>query len=331
MFARQGASLATREGRDAFDTEAAALIRAGDYKRANAFFLAALRAAGGHYYRLCHAIADRYVGLEGWDDLFADFELHARRGLRITALGIHLSGHGDGPEPALQTGYYTGPRFDGGDAKLQALLEPHHHGEGLAFAALATRPLMLSGLSSIYRALRASPSLHWNAFDRASPPADFAGVTAAKWYVAFRIHHAIKRDLDKHGLPKSIPVLVGAGDFGVSFGAVYRAERGSPRQREVAKILERRAKTAARDHARHTDEFVRQFRQRRADVRGWRTDHNPDERQTYIGFVEANEKLILDTLGLSTVRPTWKMEDPEFAAFLEKLRANRAARRAHRS
>jgi len=321
MFGRKKIDLSPPRALETFEAEIAASLRNLDFDETGKRLLAALGDCHSGYASLCKRIADRYVAVDGWDALWADLHVLKQKGTAVTAIGIDLSGYGDGPEPVLETAVYDDGAFPFSAADRPALLAASDGKRPWTGAFIeAPHRLAVRGLASVHKVIAPLHSLDHSH--------DKAAVRLAWWYVAFRVHHAIRRDLEKQGLPYSMPVIVGDHGFGIGFHSVYMARPGASRDRQVTEILKRRAKQAARAYEQRTEEIVRDLRERRRSYLTWRIDHNPAQRETYRGFMEAREAMTFKMLEIAVDRPTWRMDNPAFEAVLAEVRAARARRHA---
>ncbi len=122
-----------------------------------------------------------------------------------------------------------------------------------------------------------------------------------------------------------MPIIVGEHDFGPSFASVYMVEKICDAHEATSKALAQRSADTGAQAARITEEFVQNFRERRKALQDWPFYRNPFRRRRYIDLISAHEALILKISGVSVDRPSWKMSDGGFDAFVARFRAARAA------
>jgi hypothetical protein len=323
LFGARKPDLSTRDAFGAFEDEVAALIRAFAFDQAGRLLLNAM---SGFVEKACRRIANSYVAIDGWDEVWADMANPRRDGGHITAFGIDLSGYGDGPEPVLECAMYGDDAFDFKAATRESLIAAMDGGP--AWNRRHTPPwtgnfidssarLQVRGLSGVVRALAHCP--------QSGPGA--AGSALAKWYIVLRVHHAIARDLKKRGMPRAMPILIGDHGFGPGLQSVYMAQTGASRDKAVAAILQTRARRSAKAFDRQTDEMLSEFRFRRKSVRNWPAGLNPDKRRMFVDLAEMRERLALSALHLPPHAPGWELDDAAFKALLEDIRAARLRHR----
>jgi hypothetical protein len=245
FFGRKKPDFSTREARAAFEDELTGYIRALDFDKADKLILSNMDAWGGPFRDACKRIADSYVALDGWDEIWADIQTSNARGARITALGIDLSGYGDGKEPLLECALYSdGAHAFSTSSRIDLLQDIDHNNSPWRgrFNAGDDSQLEVRNLAGVYKLVKPAECLYWNGFGPA--PKDFTPAVLARWYIVLRVHHAIHRDLAKRGMPYAMPVIVGDHGFGVHFGSAYMAAQGKPRDREVGNILKARGRNA---------------------------------------------------------------------------------------
>jgi hypothetical protein len=314
------------DGTAAFESRAAAAIRARDFKAATLLFLKAMK--GTPFFAPCRRVANEYVGINGWPEAVADLIRLTKKGAAVTALGLDITDHNDGAEPALEVAYYDDKyfRFSGSIEDVRRAASGYGAPWQGSFLDMG-EPLIFRGLADVHQAVKSYPHRFKTLRAGEAPPRHYAGFLAANWYLYFRIHHAIERDLKKGALDRPLVVVVAEHDFGPYFGDVYVSEASAKAGQAAARVGAARDKKNLAAYDRITAELLDELRRRRRDIRGWPEAHNGDKRQAYIDYVEASEAMRLSILDLPSTTPSWKMNDAEFRRLLATVKAAREARK----
>lgn len=309
----------------AFAIDAAAAIRSQDFKRATAFFLRAMK--GSPFFAPARKIAGAYIGLTGWEAISGALVRFDAKGVRITALGLNITGHNEGPDPMLEIAFYDDGSFPFSrgldDLRRACDVDPHPwQGCFIDVGGLMT----VRGMNALYGLIASYPHRYEPARPGAAPK-DYDGFSAALWYLYFRIHHAVARDAGKAGLPFAMPVVVGEHDFGPSFTGAYPAIASGKRLGEGEKAERERAKRALAAYDRHTEEMIAELKRNRAELKNWRESPGDDKRANYAAFIEVKEANRLSILELPKLKPSWRMDEAEFRRLIDAVRAAREARK----
>ncbi len=309
----------------AFEIDAAAMIRSHDFKKATAFFLGAMK--GSPFFAPGRKIAGEYIGLTGWEAISGALVRFEAKGARITALGLNVTGHNEGPDPLLEAAFYDDTSFPFSrslDDVRRACDASPHPWQG-RFVDTGD-PMTVRGMTALYGLVASYPHRYEQVGPGAAPK-DYAGFFAALWYLYFRIHHAVARDAAKAGLPYAMPIVVGEHDFGPAFTSAYPAVASGKRLGEGQKAESVRAKRALAAYDRHTEDMIATLKRNRAELKTWRERPGDDKRQNYVAYVESSEALTLSILELPKSKPSWQMDESEFRRLVEAVRAARESRK----
>ena len=139
-----------------------------------------------------------------------------------------------------------------------------------------------------------------------------------------RYHRAVKRYLDREGLARRLPVIVGSHDAGPFLEAVYypapsreSAEEAEARM-EAAREARRREWRAEKERRLwETADSMREMRKAIRETRFWPSPQMRRLRDYY----EAKETLVADMNRLGPPpRPSWRIaDDAEFERFLKRF------------
>ena len=149
------------------------------------------------------------------------------------------------------------------------------------------------------------------------------GAFLAGWLRHLRVHQGVKRNLERHGLSRNVPVIVGTNEVSPYFTAIYYPARLADygAAAEHSRAESERGHRAA--YAAHTEDQVARWREQREAIRSWSPRVNPDKRQTYVEFVEATEKAVRRDMPLAAFGPGHTLSDAEFERMLLTYRHHR--------
>jgi hypothetical protein len=314
--------LVVRDSRLQLEVYFAGLIRAGSFDALDAELADQIAANPSRFDAVSRAAGP--ASIHGWDELYADIAALDAKGEQVTAIGIDLTGHGEGDEPEFEVSFYDDSSFafsGATHADLLAASEGYSTEWQGCFLDIGNM-LEVRGLAPLHRALREYPH-RWNT-PGAELPEDYAGFVLAQWMLYLRVHQALAAALAEQGLPRPMPVVVGEHDFGPTCHATYMVDRIADNAAATARILEERDAASAQAYDRNTERMIAETRERRAVVRYWFWWRNRKERKTSIELAEAQEKLLFD--GVVSTRgqqPVWRLSDREFETFLDRFREHR--------
>jgi hypothetical protein len=309
-----------------FETAAAAMIRGGDFKATTLFFLKAMQ--GSPFAGPAKRVANTFIGVDGWEAAAADIAKLAAKGKTVTAIGLDLTGHNEGPDPALEFALYDDHAFRFSGSLQEARDKAATYGAPWLGCFSGTGDYFtIRNIRELYAAIQKSPDRYLDYGQIKDPSKAQRGLLAAIWYLYFRIHHAIIRDISKGALPVAIKVVVGQHDFGPWFADVYAAEGSARAARAGERVAADRQKAHARAYDRQTDEIIADFKRWRADLRGWKVGHNEDKRLTYAEYLKARSLMTLTAIGLPEAPPVWEMDDRAFRMLLDNVKRARETRK----
>lgn len=310
----------------AIEARTAALLRAADFTAASRLLSAKTAKYGAAYEPICRKLADRFVAVEGWDDAFADHQELTSKGNTPAAFGMDVSASDEG-DIRLGCRWYGSSAYRFSGAGREELLRefdggaPKWKGRSLADGS----PLAVSNLAPLCKALAADPNRFREARRDEEATAEYAACRLGTWTLYLRAHWAIKQRIDKSGLPRAMPVLVGEHGFGPpSFASVYLAEGRSGYEADVARILEARRRDSTTDYDRDTDKMIADLTERRRSIRSWPEDRDPDKRRAFIEFARAHDALVLGALTISSRKAAAEMDEGEFRQLLSAIRQARS-------
>jgi hypothetical protein len=316
--------LSTREGRTELEQYFAGLIRAEAFDTLEAELQEQLEANPSPFAAACRASTRSGVAMLGWDQLHANIATLDRKGTPCTAIGIDLTGHGEGIEPSFEVSLYTDSAFPFSTADRDTLLAASMN-YGVPWQGCFDEieaNLECRGLGKLHVAICGYP----HRFDGigATLPPDFAGFTLALWWLYLRVHQGIADALAEHGVPRAMPVLVGEHDFGPWLVSVVMAREVSDTSARIAHILADRAERSRHFYDLTTERMIAEIREKRAVVRNWSFWRNREQRRTAIGLLEASDKLIFaDVVSTRGQQSVWLLSDPEFETLLDRFREHR--------
>jgi len=287
---------------------------------------------------LCLATRADAVELTGWDRLQQAVFRPLGTGGLCTAVGLDLSNAGEWREtpegwlePSVQVAFYTDDPFPFSTRRRDEILAQtaDYGAPGQArFHDVGTYIGMeIDGLARLNSAVEGhSPQRYIRPRTGQAPepaPADFVALRLAQWVRALRFHQLVKRFLDREGLARRIPAIVGLYLVGPVVGAVYytAASRESADAAETRMIAARDAEAAAwraqrRRELEETADTMRDLRNAIRRTRFWPTGEGRRLRRLY----EAQEAVVALANQLGPVpRPSWRIaDDEEFERFLQR-------------
>lgn len=313
--------LETRDDLAAFTGEAARRLRALDFTGAERLIADVLAANPSPFAALCHAVPADRVAITGWEELFADIAQQAAKGVHVTAVGIDLSGHSEGDDPYFEVSLYDDKPFGfSATTRDEILAENERYATPWTGRFLdISGSLRCHGMNRIFDAMTAYE--HRYTVTGPTLPEHFAGFAAVMWFAYLRVNQAVKREIDTRGMPHPMPVITGEHDFGDWFQNVHMATRVAEDRGSNARIADaRRAEQVARFLA-DLERQVNSYRDARRTIRGFTGFFRTAEQRRYIDFSLAREKSDQKFLGFTTPRPSWKLSDGDFEAYLDRYRA----------
>jgi hypothetical protein len=331
-----------------FEAAAAAMIRGGAFKATTIFFLKAMR--GSPFLGPAKRVANTFVGIDGWPLAAAKIAALEAKGKSVTAIGLDLTVHNEGPNPALEFALYDDHAFRFSGPLQSARDKAAKYGAPWTGRFIDTGDYFtVRNIGELYRAVAEFEARHWDldrwsdalhdidkaAYSELGPPSKIDALKkaqpahlAATWYLYFRIHHAIQRDIAKGALPKPIKVVVGQHDFGPWFADVYEATASEKAARAGERFAADRRKENERDYDRATNELIDDLKRHRRDIAGWKDGHNEDKRAAYEEYLKARHRLIFSSIDMRLSRPLWRMDDAEFRTLINDIRAARERRKS---
>lgn len=341
MASSPALQFATDEGLNAFERSMSGFFWAQDFTGAERLLGDASREHPSAFSDICQATSQNAVSISGWDELYAQIEELARNGSPCTAIEIDLSGHADrkvGPDGALEPGfecsYYDDSIFRFSAASREEILSQCKTGrrEWQGGFEEIDHALTCDGLGTLYSSLAKYEHRHWRPLPAAPDsapadvPRDFVAFKLAQWFLYLRVHTAVCSDLRTRGLPHRMPVVIGQHDFGPYLSSVYMPETICDSRDSTDRILARRQAEARAWYDEMTEKDVSGLRERRDGIRSWPFFVKRSERKIYIEYSAAYENHLVEHYKLAADRPTWKMSNQEFEAFIERFRATRNTR-----
>jgi hypothetical protein len=325
-------TIVENEGRRAFEARMAALIRADRHDEAEALLTPLLRATGTEVSAICLGLNADAVQVAGWDACSTRIEVISTKGEAVTALGIDITDQGDAVdanglrEQLLETSYYTDRSgFAFSTAGRDAVLAASERGTAPWVGSFEDIDASLSvpGLAGLYNALLQHPTLLWTHLKTDEERRANAGAFLGAWFRHLRVHQAVKRGLEQHGLARLIPVIVGTNEVPPYFSAIYYPTKTVDRRAAAAESIEASRQAGLAAYARITEEQIARWREQRDAIRSWSPRVNPDKRRTYIEYVEASENLLRRDTPLAAFGHGHTLSDTEFERMILAYRHHR--------
>lgn len=314
------ARLLSADYRRAFEREMAGLIRSMAFSEVERTIIEGLKSHPSPFSAACLETPADQVRITGWEELFADIAAAEGRGKQCTAIGIDLSGHGEGEEPAFEVSLYDDGRFPFSTAgRADILAHNEHYGTPWQGCFVDTsESLQCDGLRQVFQAVSSYEYRFWS--HGAELPQYYVGFTLTVWFIYLRVNQAIKRDLETIGLPRPMPVVVGEHDFGPWYETVYMVDRVADHAASIARITAARTEKSKADFDAITHQRVAELVETRSILRHWRSWLRPAKRKQAIDLAEAHERLLLAEMQPTLAKPTWRMDGKEFADVVEQFR-----------
>ena len=235
----------TDDGEKSYVQAVADLIRAERHDLAEDTLIAGLVSLHVPLADLCLETRTNVVELTQWDTLQQMIFRPLDSGGLCTAVGLDLSNYGErrmtpeGVEPSVEVKFYSDESFPFSVKTRDQILAENAsvsysvpwHGCREDFATFV---MDVVGLARLNRAVEPDAAQR-NA--RQWPPtpapaaANYVAFRLAEWLLALRYHRAVKHHLDREGLARRLPVIVGSHDVGPFLEAVYYPARRASRPR----------------------------------------------------------------------------------------------------
>jgi hypothetical protein len=327
------ANLMTDEGCRTFEAHMGGLIGAERHDEAEALLTSLLRATGTDIATICLGLSADAVQVTGWDEFNTRIEVISAEGKPVTAVGIDITDQGDAVdangrrEQLLEANYYSDKSgFAFSAAGRDEVVAACEAGKGPWVGAFEDidNSLSTTGLAPLFDALLMRPtSLHLARQKSEAERIAVAGGFLGAWFRHLRVHQAVKRGLEEHGLARRIPVVVATNEVAPFFTAVYYPTKIMDYRAAAAASMgaTRQANRAA--YAQHTEEQIARWREQRTAIRTWNPRVNPDKRQIYVDHVEAYENIIRKNTPLAAFGHGHTLSDAEFERMIHAYRHHR--------
>ena len=325
--------LATDEGQRAFNREIADLLRHQLYADAARLLSEALDTRPGIVAQACRATPVDAVSISGWPELHRQIN---RLDSAVTAIGLNLSNYNDAvgdaawpdKEPAIEVAYYTDNAYGFSSASLDTLLAaseaPPTPWQGRMEPVQDAPPLTLQGLRKLNDALLVHDNDRpWRPGPKVgdSPAPDEAVASAVgQWFLHLRFHQAIARELASHGLPRTLPVIIGEHDVGPFVRAVLVGRAGARGLEPVPAAHRREPPVHEPTESSHAAEaFLHEVRATRDAIKRCGFFAGA-KRRALVADAEEREKAFLAAIGLAWPHASWESTDAQFEAFARAVR-----------
>lgn len=332
----------TDEGEKDYVQGVADLIRAERHDLAEDTLIAGLASLHVPLAELCLETRTNLVELTQWDTLQQMIFRPLDSDGLCTAVGLDLSNYGnqritpgEGVEPIVEVKFYSDESFPFSVKSRDEILAENAidgavpwHGSRDDYATFEMDVVGLARLNSaveIDKAQRVPRT--WPSSPTPGPapaPANYVAFRLAQWLLSLRYHRAVKHHLDREGLARHLPVIVGSHDAGPFIEAVYYAapSRESTEEAEarMAAAWEAQCRAACAERERQLWETADSMRQMRNALRA--TRFWPSRRVRLLrDYYEAKEALLFRMQELGRpIRPSWKIaDDAEFEQFLKQF------------
>ncbi len=214
-----------------------AMIHSGQLEGAAAKLLGDLALIESPLSALCQALTTDSLAISGWDEIstaIAQFE-----GDAVTALHLVMSNPTDLVfeakteiyDPVLEVAFYTDANLEFSALSPEQLLtkslapSPDWYGQSEDIEVYAE----ITGLGDLNTALLRHKTQYFlrsqgDVAEGEVAPLAYVEFTLAALFRAVCFHQAVKAELDRHGLPGSIPVIAGMDNMRTTIGSVYYPE-----------------------------------------------------------------------------------------------------------
>ena len=332
----------TDDGEKDYVQAIADLIRAERHDLAEDTLIGGLASLNVPLAELCLETRTNLVELTQWDTLQQMIFRPLDSGALCTAVGLDLSNYGnqrmtpgEGVEPTVEVKFYSDESFAFSVKSRDEILAENvsdgsvpWHGSVDDAATFLMDVVGLARLNSVVeldktqRYARTWPSSPTP--EPAPAPANYVAFRLAQWLLALRYHRAVKHHLDREGLARRLPVIVGSHDVGPFLEAVYYPapshESAEEAEVRMAAALEAQGRSAHAERERQLWETADSMRQMRKALRARR--FWPSRRVRLLrDYYEAKEALLFKVHELGRPhQPSWKIaDDAEFEQFLKQF------------
>ena len=327
----------TDDGEKDYCQAIADLIRAEQHDLAEDTLLAGLASLHVPLAELCLETRTNLVELTQWDTLQQMIFRPLDSGALCTAVGLDLSNYGnqhitpgEEVEPSVEVKFYSDESFTFSVKSRDEILAENAsdsapwHGGVDDYATFVMDVAGLARLNSAVELDKAQRVARTLPSSPAPAPANYVAFRLAQWLLTLRYHRAVKHHLDREGLARRLPVIVGSHDVGPFLEAVYYAapsrESAAEAEARMAATWEGQREAGRAERERQfweTADSIRQMRKALRATRFW-----PSRRVRRLrDYYEAKEVLLFRVHQLGRpLRPSWKIaDDTEFEQFLKQF------------
>ena len=146
------------------------------------------------------------------------------------------------------------------------------------------------------------------------------GVRVGQWFLHLRFHQAIERELARHGLPRTLPVIVGEHDVGPFVRAVLIGRAGARGLEPFPSAHRPEPPVHEPTESSHSAEaFLAEMRAARDAIKRCGFFAGA-KRRALVADAEGREKAFLAAIGLAWPRASWESTDAQFEAFARAVR-----------
>lgn len=276
------------------------------------------------------------VIIGGWDRLNARLIELDQRKIPITAIRVHLSNYADTEptsdgwvEPSIECSYFTDEAFDFSNASREALLARNldyptpWEGAGTD----ADSSLTVGGLAKLNSAILNHSPQQWpygvGQGESSRAPNAMVAYFLGEWLLHALYHAAMKRELDRHGLVRPIPLFVGTHGVGPFVQSVYLTDKIYADAGKISEVLAHPGGTRAKEYDYDTERAITDISTRRETITMLDRPAEASLRSKMAKLYEMEEVAALGRFGLEHLRRgrnSFDMSDDEFEHFIAELR-----------
>ena len=323
--------LSQRDSKRQYEAYLHQLLRDGHAAQLEVLLNEGFRRFPSAYSQACVRITEAAIQIEGWDELLADMVRFENQGHNITAVGVDVSGHHDGIEPALETSLYSDQPYPFSTSSLEAISEEclNYSSEWRGAFIECSYWLSISGFSPLLELNESHRKQNkdyysYNPQTSKTPmPADYPGRFLVDWFIYLRVYQALTRELESKGLIRPLPVILGEHDFGPHVGVVIECKKSADHQARTQEIFDQREALKNKRIIEHTTKRIEEFRSNRDFVKKlpkvFRNDKQKKAGAYFVAMFQSDMKMS----GIAIKKPLDKMSDREFEGLMDTFRAKK--------
>lgn len=276
----------------------------------------------------CLKLSALDLSFSGWDGLFADWLVADNNGMKITGLGINISGHFEGLEPAFEVCFYSDTPYPFSTVSISEIMQEckSYGAKWLGRFVASSHHLKVSGFSEIM-AIRQPKYIEYTEQIPEDPDYkksnDYICFRLCDWIIYLRAMEALQRDIAKLGLPTKAPIVFSEHDFGPWVGTVFESPKVTGHTAESEEYLRQKNIASELKKNEYIEEEIESFRDRYQSIRSIPQIFASSKRKKLKKSAAALLKSELAVKGIKISKPLDKINEREFEDLISQYRAKK--------